>query len=140
MRYLAIDYGSKNTGLALCDRDETVASPFKTLKTQKNLVAEIKKILDAESIDAVVVGLPLNMDGSQGPQARLVLDFVEGLKEQLGVSVYLQDERLTSFAAEEKLADVEMSAKRRKHRINAVAAAEILTAFLEAKAADQPSG
>jgi len=82
-----------------------------------------------------VLGLPLSMDGTESAQTRLVLKFAEELRKYLDIPVHLQDERLSSFAAEEKLAAAEYSRGQKKKRLDAVAAAEILETFLEGKAA-----
>jgi putative Holliday junction resolvase len=135
MRYLAIDYGTKRTGLAICDAAETIASPLAVIHGQKGLLKKIAYIVDAENAEAVVLGLPLNMTGSDSFQTRLVRKFAEQLKGHLSVPVHLQDERLSSFGAEEKLAPADFTRGKRKKRIDAVAAAEILEAFLEQKKA-----
>ena len=79
MRYLAIDYGTKRTGLAVCDAAETIASPLAVLQGQKDLVEEIGRIVASEDIEAIVLGLPLNMDDSEGPQAKMVRAFAKEL-------------------------------------------------------------
>ncbi len=131
MRFLAIDYGTKRTGLAVCDAQETMAFPLAVIQGQKNLLERIEQIIASEHIDAIVLGLPLNMDGSQGPQARQVLAFAERLKQHVGIAIHLQDERLSSFGAEEKLQATGLSKAKQRQRLDAVAAAEILQAFLE---------
>ena len=133
MRYLAIDYGTKRTGLAICDAAETIASPLTVLEGQKELLNRIVDIVKAEKVEAIVLGLPLNMTGSESPQTKLVLNFAEQLKDRLLIPVHLQDERLSSFGAEEKLAPADFTRGKRKKRVDAVAAAEILEAFLEQK-------
>jgi putative Holliday junction resolvase len=133
MRYLAIDYGTKHVGLAICDPAETIASPLDVIEGHKNLVQRISDLVERENVGAIVIGLPLNMDDSAGPQARLVLEFGENLKKALDIPVHFQDERLTSFGAGEKLASVYSATGKRKKRLDAVAAAEILESFLEQK-------
>jgi putative Holliday junction resolvase len=133
MRYLAIDYGDKHTGLAICDPTETIASPFAVIEGQKDLIKKITDIVGSENVEAVVLGLPLNMDDSQGFQAERVIQFAEQLKNHLHIPIHFQDERLSSFSAEEKLAPAEFTRKKKKKRLDAVAAAEILEAFLEQK-------
>lgn len=133
MRYLAIDYGNRRTGLAICDPDETIASPLTVLRERDNLAVKIAEIVRAEQVDAIVVGLPLNMDGSEGGQARLVRQFAAALTAKTDVPLHFQDERLSSFGAEEKLREAGMSRKKQAERVDAIAAAEILTAFLEIK-------
>ncbi len=131
MRFLAIDYGDKRTGLAICDADETIATPLSVIKGQVRLIDKIVGIIDSEEIDAVVLGLPLNADGSEGPQARHVRHFGARLAKQIDIPVYFQDEWLSSFAAERKLADARLTRKKKAQRLDAVAAAEILQTFLE---------
>ena len=135
MRYLAIDYGSKRTGLAICDHAETVASPLAVVQGQKELLKKIAEVIKTENVEAIVVGLPLNMDDSQGPQVKLVFKFAEQLEKELDVPIYFQDERLSSFRAEEKLSAAQFTRGKKKKRLDAVAAAEILEAFLEEKKA-----
>jgi putative Holliday junction resolvase len=133
MRYLAIDYGTKRTGLAICDSAETIASPLAVIQGHKELLKKIANIVKAENVDAIVLGLPLNMDNSEGPQSKLVLEFSEKLKAHLNIPIYFQDERLSSFGAEEKLASAQFTRGKRKKRLDAIAAAEILETFLEQK-------
>ena len=134
MRYLAIDYGIKYTGLAICDLMETIVSPLTVIQGQKELPKEIVNIVKTENVEAIVLGLPLNMDGSVGIQAKLVFKFAEQLKEHLDIPIHYQDERLSSFSAEDKLASTEfIGGRKRKKRIDAIAAAEILETFLEQK-------
>ncbi|MFH1716207.1 MAG: Holliday junction resolvase RuvX [Planctomycetota bacterium] len=135
MRYLAIDYGTKRTGLAICDAAETVASPLSIIQGRKNLLKRIAETAKAESVQAIVLGLPLSMDGTESAQTRLVLKFAEQLREHLAIPVHLQDERLSSFAAEEKLAPANYTRSEKGKRLDAVAAAAILEAFLEEKTA-----
>jgi putative Holliday junction resolvase len=131
MRYLSIDYGTKRTGLAICDPTETIVSPLAVIRSEKGLLEKISEVVSSENVGAIVLGLPLNMDNSQGPQAKLVLKFAEKLRKSLQIPVHLQDERLSSFGAEEKLASAGLTKTAQKNRLDAVAAAEILEAFLE---------
>ncbi len=131
MRYLAIDYGNKRTGLAICDEAETIASPLAVIQGQKGLIQKISAIIENENVEAVVLGLPLNMDGSEGPQAELALKFGKQLQNHLKIPVLLHDERLSSFGAEEKLTSAQYTRKKKKKRLDAIAAAEILESFLQ---------
>ena len=133
MRYLAIDYGTKRTGLAICDPSETIVSPLSVILSGKNLIDNILDIIKKENIEAVIVGLPLNMDDSKGSQAQIAIKFAEQLKAKLQIPLYLQDERLSSFAAKEKLAPAQYTRTKKKERIDAIAAAEILELFLQRK-------
>lgn len=136
MRYLAIDYGFKRTGIAICDASETIVSPYSVIDSQKGLIDKIITIIKAENVGAVVVGLPLNMDDSKGSQAQLSEKFAQRLKAKLNIPVYFQDERLSSYAAEEKLAPAQYSRAQKKARLDAIAAAEILELFLQQKSSD----
>ncbi len=133
MRYLAIDYGDKRTGLAICDHAETIASPLAVIQGQKDLLKKIADVVETENVEAIVMGLPLNMDDSQGPQVKLVFKFADQLKEHLSIPIHFQDERLSTFGAEEKLAAADFTRGKKKKRLDAIAAAEILEAFLEQK-------
>ena len=133
MRYLAIDYGLKRTGLAICDPTETFCSPLSVITGQKGLLEKIVELVKTESIGGIVMGMPFNMDDSAGPQAGIVTQFVSRLKKLIEVPIYLQDERLSTFAAQEKLAAAEFTRGKKKKRLDAIAAAEILSAFLEQK-------
>jgi putative holliday junction resolvase len=131
MRYLAIDYGSRRIGLAICDAEETIASPLAVLNGAKGVLPEVARIIETEGVGAIVMGLPLNMDGTEGPQAKLVRTFAKGLEAYIELPIHFQDERLSSFAAEEKLEVADFTRGKKRARLDAVAAAEILQSFLE---------
>jgi putative Holliday junction resolvase len=133
MRYLAIDYGAKRTGLAICDAAETIASPLNVIQGQKELLTKIAVVVQKEGVEAIVVGLPLNMNDSESAQTELVRKFADRLRRYLTIPVHLQDERLTSFGAEQKLASADLRKAEIQKHSDAVAAAEILEAFLEQK-------
>ena len=138
MRYLSIDYGNKITGLAICDQTETFVSPLMAIPTSDTLIGKIIEVVKAENVEALVLGLPLNMDDSVGPQAKKVQAFAEQIKKQIDTPVFFQDERLSTFAAEGKMIDMDLTRKGKKRRIDALAAAEILQAFLDSKKAYPP--
>jgi len=140
MRYLAIDYGTKRTGLAICDRAETIASPLTVIQGQKELLKKIAEVIETENVEAVVLGLPLNMTGSESSQTKLVFKFAEQLKDYLHIPIHFQDERLSSFSAEEKLSSANFTRGKKRKRLDAVAAAEILEAFLEQKTPPNSAG
>jgi len=134
MRYLAIDYGEKHIGLAICDPGEMIASPLSVLTgRQENLIAKIADIIKFENAEAVVLGLPLNMDDTAGYQAKRVHNFAERMKQHIDIPIYLHDERLSSFDAEKRLAGVGLTRKKKKKHLDAVAAASILQSFLDEK-------
>jgi len=133
MRYLAIDYGVRRTGLAICDPDETIASPLCLIESNKRLLERLVDLVERENVEAIVLGLPLNMDDSVGPAAKRVYRLAEQIEEKLHLPVYFEDERLTSFTARQKLLPADLTRAERKRYLDAVAAAEILQSFLERK-------
>ncbi len=133
MRYLSIDYGNKITGLAICDDTEKFVSPYGSLPTSGNLITEILKIIKDENVQAIVIGLPLNMDDTIGPAAKKVQRFADEIKKQTDIPIHFQDERLSTFGAQDKLIGRELTHKKKKSRIDALAAAEILQAFLDSQ-------
>jgi len=133
MRYLGIDHGTKRTGLAICDANETIVSPLAVVDNSKAVIDKIRHIAEIEGAEAVVIGLPLNMDGSEGGQVKLVRQFAERLKKAIDKPLYFQDERLSSYGAAEKIAPAELTLKKQRQRLDAIAAAEILQAFLDKK-------
>ena len=136
MRYLAIDHGIKRTGLAICDAEEVIASPLCVLDGQKNIFQKISQVIEREEVGAIVLGLPLNMDGSEGPQAKKVKAFAQQLGQHVHIPVHLQDERLSSFGAKEKFKATGLPRAKKRSLLDAIAAAEILRSFLDQK--DRP--
>lgn len=135
MRYLAIDHGQKRTGLAISDASETIVSPHSIIETQSSteLLRRIVAVVGEEQIEAVVIGLPYNMDGTEGPRAQKVKEFAQLLAARLTVPILFHDERLSSFGAEQLIISLELTRKKKKKRLDAIAAAEILKSFLDAK-------
>jgi putative Holliday junction resolvase len=142
MRYLAIDHGQKRTGLAISDSSETLVSPHSVIETanEEELLRRISGVLDAEEIDAVVVGLPVNMDGTEGPRVRQVRQFVLMLQQRTDKPIHLHDERLSSFEADCLVGDLELTRKKKKKRLDAIAAAAILRSFFEQKTGNKRLG
>jgi putative Holliday junction resolvase len=139
MKHLAIDFGLRRIGLALCDATESIVSPFQTIerRSDEQAAEAIAEVIATEGVDAVVVGLPLNMaDDSEGPQAKRTRQFAALLAARIDVPVHMQNEQLSSFGADGRLADRELTNARHKARRDAVAAAIILEDFLRARRAD----
>ena len=132
MRYLAIDYGTKRTGLAICDAGESMACPLEVISGIGNPAEYIAKVAHEEEAEAFVVGLPLNMDDTEGPQSKKVREFAKILGEKSDLPIHFFDERLSTFDAEGKLAGL-YTRKKKKGRLDAVAAASILQSFLDSK-------
>ena len=100
-RLLGIDPGKKNIGLAICDENKAVATPFKTLTKNnfESLFKEIDKIIQENEIKGIVIGNPVNMDGSLGRSAQSSLDFAKNLSKNITIPITLWDERLSSEGA-----------------------------------------
>jgi putative Holliday junction resolvase len=133
VRYLAIDHGQKRTGLAISDASETLVSPHSVIETasEEELLRRISDVLVTEGIDAIVVGLPINMDGTESDRSRKVRQFVLAMQELTDKPVHLHDERLSSFEAGYLVGDLELTRKKKKKRLDAIAAASILRSFFE---------
>lgn len=134
-KIMALDYGEVRIGVAMTDLMRLIASPFETY-VRKDLDADINHIcslIKDNSVKTVVVGLPLNMDGTEGERAQKTREFVDLLKTQTNVDFVFQDERLSSVSAEEILLEGGMKRKDRKQNIDKVAAAIILESFLNSK-------
>jgi putative holliday junction resolvase len=134
-RVLAIDPGSRRVGLALSDESRRLASPLRTLQAEpaatlsERLAAVVREVGAVE----VVVGLPRNLDGSSGESAALARGLAEELKRSTRLPVSLQDERLSSVAAERHLVGQGVRREKRKQLVDQLAATLILEAFLERK-------
>ncbi|MGA1468143.1 MAG: Holliday junction resolvase RuvX [Phycisphaerales bacterium] len=131
MRYLAVDLGGKRTGLAVGDDLTRIASPVDVLEIPPGprLVEAILRAIAEHGPDALVIGLPLNMDGSEGEAAKQVRAFGDLLAKAASLPIEFHDERLTSRAAELDLAGL-YTRKGKKRRLDAVAAARILSGYL----------
>lgn len=140
MRYLGIDPGAKRTGLAMGDDETGLASPLASPPVAPNGVlthgsdaerlAGLLKVIDREAPDALVLGLPLNMDGTAGPSAEAAQRLAATLRERSGLSVHLQDERRTSMRADDQMARTGLTHGQKKARRDALAAAHLLRDFL----------
>ena len=132
-RWLGIDHGSKRVGVAVGDTSSEIAAPLTVLDgADFNQIAEqIVRIADEHDARAVVVGWPLNMDDTEGPQGKIARTFAANLAELTGLDVRLWDERLSSFQADQALAGA-FTRQQKKARQDAIAAAVILQDFLSA--------
>lgn len=132
MRVLGIDYGMKRVGLALTDPLRVLASPYRTLErtTRDRLFDELLEIIHKEAVGEIVVGLPLTMDGEDSLTTRQARNFAESLGRRTDVPIHLEDERLTSCAAEEELKEAGLCGRKRKRNLDAQAAVQILNSWL----------
>lgn len=137
MRVLGLDVGSKTIGIAVADPTGTIASARVTLGRRGHAAdaAAIAAMAREESAGAVVVGLPLELDGTVGHRARLVQNFVAALEPALkDIPVHTWDERFSTAAAERTLLEADVSRARRKRSVDALAAQFILQGWLDARA------
>ena len=132
MRYLAVDLGDKRTGLAAGDDVVRLVQPVEVIQVPRGpaLVDVLVRAVDRHGPDALVIGLPLNMDGSEGPAARAVREFGARLAERTRLPLHFQDERLTSFEADERMARSGRTHREKRELRDALAACAILEGFL----------
>ena len=133
MQIMAVDFGDARTGLAICDKTELLASPVGVIH-EKRFEHAVEKVAAAAAenrAEAVIVGLPLNMNGSEGPRAELCRNFAEQLSSRVNVPVRMWDERQTTVSAAGYLNQTDTRGKKRKEVIDAVAAVIILDSYLQ---------
>jgi len=132
-KVLGIDYGDRRIGLAITDEDRRYSFALKTLdnKNQAQYLSELKEICDQESVDEIVIGLPLNQEGEEGPAAIKVKQFAESLKEATGVNCSFIDERFTTVMATKLHQEAGKKAKKTKDIIDQDSAVIILQTFLD---------
>lgn len=132
MNYLGLDLGAKTLGLAFSKG--VIATSLKTIRYEDvdSLVKELEQIIKEYNIDIIVLGFPKNMNNTLGPKALETLEFKEKL-EQLGYEVELQDERLSTVSAHNYMIEADLSRKKRKEKVDALAATIILQTFLDKK-------
>ncbi len=132
-RLLSLDLGTKTIGLAISDSLWAIASPLKTLKRTKFTkdVEILISLCEKEEIGGLVLGLPLNMDGTEGPRAQSTRAFQKNLEKLTDLSITYWDERLSTFAAEQALLEADTSRAKRAERIDSIAATIILQGALE---------
>ncbi len=139
MRLLALDVGDRHTGVAVSDPTATIARPLTTIHHQSRdeLISAVSALVIEQGVRAVVVGRPLSLDGTIGPQARRVDRCAGALEESLDVPVILWDERFSTATADEVLRQTRKEGARRRARsngeIDAIAAAVILRSYLDSK-------
>ena len=135
MRIIALDVGTKRIGIAMSDALGITAQGLMTFQREKEdeLMKYLNEKISSESVKEIVVGLPLNMDGSRGPQARSAEAFAEHLKNKVGVPVKMWDERMSTLQAERVMIAADTSRKKRKAKIDKLAAQLILQSYLTAQ-------
>ena len=135
MRYLGFDLGTRTLGISISDLTNTIASTYKTIrfeeKNYNSLLPEIENIIDEYNVSKIVLGLPKNMNNSLGERSLETLEFKELLEKNLNVEVIMQDERLTTVEATHYMLEADISRKKRKIKIDSLAANIILQTYLD---------
>ncbi len=133
MRILALDHGSKRIGVALSDELKMIAQPLEYIPAEPfaRFLARLKELLRDKEVELVLVGMPRNMDGSYGPAALKVQDFVAALRKAVTVPIETWDERLTSVQANRLLIEANVHREKRKEKVDKMAAALLLQAYLD---------
>jgi putative Holliday junction resolvase len=146
VRTLAIDLGARRVGLALSDEGGRFATPYDVLNVNHtgHAIDPILKVIEKEGVEQIVLGLPLNMDGTAGPAARSAAQWGRALAARCGKPVVYIDERLSSFDAEQQLinrkrAGEKLTRQRKKEQLDALAAATFLQDFLDGRSAPFPA-
>jgi putative Holliday junction resolvase len=137
MRALGLDLGAKRIGVAVSDRTGTIASPLLVLQRSGSVARDhqaIAKLVAEEEAEAVVVGLPLNMNGSSGPAAKAAVKEAEALATVVGVPVYTSDERRTTVTADQAMMEAGLNAQQRRKHVDKIAAAVLLQQWLDRRA------
>lgn len=133
MRILGLDVGDRTIGIALSDPLGYIAQGITTIRRKyiEYDLSELKKILDENNVDTIVVGLPKNMNGTLGPQGEKVMEFCESVKTITDLPIKMWDERLTTVAAHRAMLEADMSREKRKKIVDKVAATYILQGYLD---------
>jgi len=133
MRIMGIDLGTKRIGVAMSDETATIAQANCVIerKSDEYAASEIKRIADAEGASEIVVGLPLNMDGTSGERAEDAEHFAEVLRKETSLPVRMRDERLSTMEAKSIMLEADLSREKRKKKIDRLAAQIILQGYLD---------
>ena len=135
MRIIGLDLGTKTLGISMSDFTETVATTYKTINYSNLnvLLNELKSILEEHKVLEVVLGLPKNMNNTLGPAAERSLEFGKLIEDNLNIKVIYQDERLSTKQANSYMLMADMSRKKRKEKVDSLAANIILQSYLDRK-------
>ncbi len=135
MRYLGLDLGSKTLGVATSDNTKTIASSLKTIffkdEDYDSLIPIVNQLVKEYSVEKIILGFPKNMDNSIGSRAEIALSFKEKIEDKINIEVVMQDERLTSVISNNILINADISRKKRKKKVDGLAAQVILQSYLD---------
>ena len=132
-RLIGLDLGSKRIGVSICDEKQLIATPFKTLNrtTAKELINELKIIIKENNIQGIIIGNPLNMDGSSGSSAQSVKDTSDNIEKSINLPICLWDERLSTVGAFNLSSQLDVNVNKREKKIDENAAAFILQGAID---------
>ena len=132
-RLIGLDLGSKRIGVSICDEKQLIATPFKTINrsTVKDLIDELKRIIEENNIKGIVIGNPLNMDGSSGSSAQSVKDTSNNIEKSIELPICLWDERLSTVGAFNLSSQLDINVSKREKKIDENAAAFILQGAID---------
>ena len=132
-RLIGLDLGSKRIGVSICDEKQLIATPLKTINknTLSELISELKVIINENNIKGIVIGNPLNMDGSLGRSAQSVKDTSQKIEENLNIPICLWDERLSTIGAFNLTSQLDVNVSKREKKIDENAAAFILQGAID---------
>ena len=132
-RLIGLDLGSKRIGVSICDEKQLIATPFKTINklTSKDLMDELKNIIEENNIKGIVIGNPLNMDGSSGSSAQSVMDTSKNIDKSIDLPICLWDERLSTVGAFNLSSQLDINVTKREKKIDENAAAFILQGAID---------
>ena len=135
MKYLGLDLGTRTLGVSISDTTKTIASAYGTIHFEEDdydkAINKLSTIIEKEPIEKIILGLPKNMNGSIGPRALVTLDFKKKLEETFKIEVEMQDERLSTKEASGYMIKADISRKKRKQKIDSLAANIILQTYLD---------
>ncbi len=132
-RLIGLDLGSKRIGVSICDEKQLIATPLKTINknTLTELISELKVIIDENNIKGIIIGNPLNMDGSSGRSAQSVKDTSQKIEENINIPICLWDERLSTVGAFNLSSQLDINVSKREKKIDENAAAFILQGAID---------
>ena len=132
-RLIGLDLGSKRIGVSICDEKQLIATPLKTINrnTLNELISELKAIIDENNVKGIIIGNPLNMDGSSGRSAQSIKDTSQKIEENINVPICLWDERLSTVGAFNLSSQLDINVSKREKKIDENAAAFILQGAID---------
>jgi putative Holliday junction resolvase len=132
-RLIGLDLGSKRIGVSICDEKQLIATPFKTINrsTSKELIDELKSIIEENNIKGIIIGNPINMDGSKGRSAQSVEDTSNNIEKNIDIPICLWDERLSTIGAFNLSSQLDVNVSKREKKIDENAASFILQGAID---------